>query len=355
MTHPLRDVARSIASGDKAHASQTLQRLLDEVEADTGPEAMQVKVFGGAMANTLSDDVRRQANLYLRDFDVPQIQLFDLLAHVPLVGLARAVANRLLVQAMRGHDQVLVVDIGIGSGTQEAALIEELGRFPDAPRAVTFLGIEVQAESLDVAERHLAEAGARAGIQVTLRKRPGAAEDVTEAEWAALADEGTPIVAMSSFALHHVGASGDAELRDVVLERLAALRPVAFVLTEPDSNHLTSDYLHRFDAAWRHFGAAFAVLDELSDLSESDRCALKASFFGREIHDILGIEAGERSERHEDVQSWWGRLRAAGFAPGAHTVAGLPSSVIHAADAGDHVSIRHGEIGIVAVINAVTV
>jgi hypothetical protein len=125
----------------------------------------------------------------------------------------------------------------------------------------------------------------------------------------------------------------------------------AVVLTEPDSDHLQASYPGRLAQAWRHFGAAFGVLDELP-LEDADRSALKALFFGREIADILGTVHGPRAERHEGHATWLRRLRAAGFSPAVRApwTEGITAPAITVSATDDHVEIGHRGVGIVAVL-----
>jgi hypothetical protein len=354
MYDTLRAIAADIEHADAARARAGITAVLRAVEGREDPEALQARIFTGAMAATLDEAVAREANLYLRSFELSQIRLFDLLASaVPLVSMARAVGNRMLCEHCCGHEEVVLIDIGIGSGTQEAALLRALAGRPDAPRRVTIYGIEVSAESLEVAAQNLAEAATEVGIEARLVRWAQAADDVSAAQWAELAAIPLPKVAMSSFALHHVGRRGGREQRDEVLRQLRAAGVRALVLTEPDSDHLQSSYVGRFDAAWHHFGATWRVLDRLP-LDAQDRGALKALFFGRELSDVLSTVSGERAERHEDHAAWLRRLEAAGFVADLRPewIEGVEAPVIEATLGDGHVSISHEDVGIVAVICA---
>ena len=345
-------LADHIAAGDLPAARAQLDALLATLAGRADPAALQAQIFAGAMAGTLGADAAAQANLYLRDYALSQIRLFDLLAGaVPLVSVAREVGNRMALDHLRGHDEAVLIDIGIGSGTQEAALVEALGALPDGPRRLTVYGVEVSADSLDVAEAQLAAAGARAGVEVRLHKWAQPADQLTEAQWAELRAAPGPKVALSSFAFHHIGEGDNGEARDGVLRRLRAAGVGAVVLTEPDSDHLQDSYTGRLAQAWRHFGATFGVIDAL-DIDGSDRAALKALFFGREIADILGTVHGARAERHEGHATWLRRLHAAGFTPAARAawLEGIHAPVITICSVDEHVQVGHGGVGIVAVL-----
>ena len=354
MYEQLRGIAADIEQGQVAAARAGIGQVLQAVAQRDDPEALQAQIFVGAMAGTLDEEVAREANLYLRSFEVSQIHLFDLLASsVPLVSLAREIGNRMIIDHCRGHEAVVLIDIGIGSGTQEAELLQALAALPDAPQQVTVYGIEVSDESLAVAAQNLAAAVAGTGTRVELIRLAMAADDVSDAVWDEIAALPHQKVAMSSFAFHHIGNRDGQELRDAVLRRLRAVGVQAVVLTEPDSNHLQPSYGGRFEQAWRHFGATYSVLDALP-IAPADRSAIKALFFGREVADILGTVEGERAERHEDSATWWRRLSAAGFVPDVRPAwtEGLSVPAIHARPLADHISIEYDGVGIVAVICA---
>lgn len=352
MSKALREVVKEVKSGRLDTAERRLALLLSGLGERNDPDAIKLRVFAAAIAQTLSERAGQQATLYLRDYEVPQIRLFDLLAtKVPVVWWARQVGNAMVIELCRGERDVTLIDIGIGLGTQEVALLHRLAREPGCPKRMKIVAIECQPGSLVEAQQALDQAAADTGIEVEVVKLPLSVEDLSDEHWAEIERMPGCKIAVSSFALHHVRQDASGEARDLVFSRLARLRIKGLVITEPDSDHLTEDYLVRFDQAWRHFGATFRMLDDL-DLSEQERNALKVSFFGREIADILGTVRGSRTERHESAGHWWRRLRQAGFVPG--TAGGScslrPSRVLEAVDEGEHVSIKHRGIGIVSVL-----
>lgn len=352
MSNELRAVAREVHCGRFDAAERLLSVLLCDLEGRRDSMAIQSRVFAGALAKTLSQSADERANLYLRDYEVPQIKLFDLLAsRVPVVSWARQLGTALLADLCRGEREVTLIDIGIGLGSQEVALLYQLARAPNSPKRLTIVAIECQAGSLDEAERALERAGEETGIELSLLKLAVPVEELSERDWSRIERQPGCKIAVSSFAMHHVRRNEGAETRDHVLSRLARLGVKGFVLTEPDSDHLNDDYLARFDAAWQHFGAVFRMLDDL-DLGETERNALKVSFFGREIADILGTVHGSRSERHEPTEHWWNRLTRAGFVPQR---ARMPHSMprergLETVDRGKHLSIEHRGVGIVSVM-----
>ena len=99
-----------------ARRRATSHSLLEAVRRDDDPRAVGYYVFGAALARRLSKDAAEEANLYLNRFDVPQIHLFNLLAHeVPQVGLTTVIANRCIAGAIEGSAHPTVIDVGIGT------------------------------------------------------------------------------------------------------------------------------------------------------------------------------------------------------------------------------------------------
>jgi hypothetical protein len=174
------------------------------------------------------------------------------------------------------------------------------------------VGIEPAAAALAQAEQDVLSTAARLGMRVTFQGMAKPAEALTASEWTALRTLPGKRLVNESFALHHLPARDGRELRQDVLERLREVAPAAFVLSEPNSNHLEADFQTRFLNSWEHFGLTFRTLDAL-DLDADERKALKTRFFGREIEDIIAQPEGERSERHELATTWCDRLERAGF------------------------------------------
>ncbi len=343
------------AQDDGAQAG--LDDLLAQLQAHPDPRCTGLVVFASALAQRLQGRAREQANLYLRRFEVPQIELFNLLGrHVPMVGLATRIANDALAQAMAGHVHPTVIDVGIGTGRQLASLMTGLAAAWLLPRQLTVVGIEPAADALDQARASLQATAAALGVELHFHGFACAAEALTDGDWQAIgaACSARPAI-NAAFALHHI--ADDAQGRDqrqAVLRRLQQLDPQCLVLTEPDVDHLEPRFLQRFRNCFAHFGAVFAALDALT-MDQADRDALKVGFFGREIADILGSAEHQRSERHESALAWMQRLADSGFtvqAPGN----ALPASdhrAVSVSLSGARVVIEAGGEAVVSVLLAV--
>ena len=296
-------------------ADAALGRLLAQLQAHPDPRCTGLVVFASALAQRLRGKTGDEANLYLRRFEVPQIELFNLLGrHVPMVGLATRIANDALAQAMAGQTNPTLIDLGIGTGRQFNALLGELAAAGQLPRQLTVVGIEPAADALEQARTALQATALELGVELRFLGFASSVEDLTDADWRAVAAACSERPAINAaFALHHIAddRAGHGQRR-TVLSRLHGLNPRCLVLSEPDVDHLEPRFLQRFRNCFAHFGAVFAVLDSLP-LSQADRDALKVGFFGREIADILGADEAQRSERHESAAAWMQHLALSGF------------------------------------------
>ncbi|HYH78439.1 MAG TPA: GRAS family protein [Longimicrobium sp.] len=308
-------VAEEASAGRNDNARALLARLVDDQlhPASTGANLHHV-LFASALSRRLNSEKTAELNLYLRQFRDTQISLFNLLMrHLPTVALTAPLANELLARFLGEHEEVTLLDIGIGSGHQEVATLRLLARQGRLPRRLNVIAVEPDAGSLIESQFALFEATAEVGVELEFVPIHKVVEDLTEAEWAEIGAFGCPLVVNASFAAHHIRCTEGEPLRDQVFTRLRALDPDAVVLSEPSSNHHAASLVERFENAFRHFGLTFDLIDEL-EVTPAEASAMKM-FFAREIDDIVANDEESRCERHEPVEVWVDRLRRAGFTP----------------------------------------
>jgi hypothetical protein len=351
---PLREVARAIAEGRSADAEATLRQHLAVLERSGAGRAVERYVFAAALARRLSAEAVAEANLYLSHFEVPQIELFNLLAdRVPQVAMTTEIANGCIAQAIAHQAHPTLIDVGIGTGRQIVGLLESLHARGQLPNQMRVIGIEPSQLCLGLAHDNLRQAAARLGVALSFHGLRNVAEGLTADDWAQLAALCTDHPAINaSFALHHVADIDGRDVRDDVLLRLRSLHPAVLVLAEPDVHHLEHGFLARFDNCWRHFAITFAAIDQL-EIPRSDQDALKVRFFGREIADILGNPEDMRSERHERASSWLARLERTGYRTRMNVALPPSGTVINVRNRGDRASLELGDEPLVAVFCAV--
>ena len=311
----LLSVVHEAQAGREAAARAMLDRLVGEhMDAGARAEDLHFYLFAHALSSRLASEKAAEINLYLRQFQDTQISLFNLLArHLPTVALTAPLANELLSRFVAGHEEVTLLDIGIGSGHQEVAMLRLLARQGLLPRRLNVVAIEPDAGSLIEAQMGLFEASVELGFELEFVPVHKVVEDMTEADWSEVAAFDCPLVVNASFAAHHIQCTEDSPLRDRIFCRIRELDPDAVVLAEPSSNHHAASLVERFRAAWHHFGTTFRLIDEL-EVEPWEAAAMKM-FFAREIEDIVANGEATRCERHEPVDAWVERLRRAGFTP----------------------------------------
>jgi hypothetical protein len=303
-----------VLADHKDEARRTLASLRGRLDVDASPEDMQYLIFAAALSRRLFGKPTEELNLYRRQYEHLQIDLFTLLAsRLPLASIAGTIANEMIAGFVRGHDSFTLLDVGIGVGRQEVALLNALAEANALPRQLTIVGVEPAEDSLRAAEEALAATARRLGVVLRFHGLVRAAEELTEEHWALLSDLPGPRIINAAFAMHHIAWRAEGEdLRDTFFQRLRRWSPTGIVLCEPSSNHHRVSVRERFFNCWRHFFFTFQLLEEL-DIPRQEKNAIKM-FFSREVEDIIStLDEERRFERHERVDAWLERLGRTGF------------------------------------------
>jgi hypothetical protein len=309
-------------------AQHQLNQLLDAINSSTDPHAITHLIFARALAAHLSDGVADKANLYLKPYEIPQIQLFNLLANqVPLVSLISKLARGLLIDACDGRDDITLIDIGIGTGKQMVELLHQLANRSRELQRIHIVGIEPSEESLSLAKQAIATAAQQLKLEVTFTEFCNGIENLDDRDWQHLRDRCDRPIINASFALHHIRDQAGQDVRTVMLQRLHQLDPTLIVLSEPNTDHLEPDFRIRFQNCWRHYSNVFKMIDALA-IDQQSKAGLKTCFFGREVVDVLKADNTARIERHETAQSWVNRLKQSGYTLQAPFIDDLISSPI---------------------------
>lgn len=245
------------------------------------------------------------SNLYLSNFEIPQIQLFNILIEkFPFVKYSQQIINQAILQIIAQHTEVTVVDIGIGQGTQILNIIEQCKKI-DTLKKLTMIGIEPFADALNIAQQRISAIQPELSFVLEFIPVNNFAESV---DFTTLQIDNANVIVNASLALHHI--QSDAE-RTQTLVNIKQLRPKAIFLTEPNVDHFEENLYKRFVNCFNHYGSLFQVID-LLDVTSNEKQALKL-FFGREIEDVIGKENNARFEKHEPATTWLSRLRNSNF------------------------------------------
>jgi len=301
----------------EAFAKVTLERhILRRVDEKTRNDALMGHLVAEALMSRLDRSLVASKNIYIADFDIPQIDLFyEMATAYPHIYLSHHIANMALADEMAGIEAVSLLEIGIGKGTQVEQLFELLARHPHRiTRRVQVIAVDPDRSNLDDASIRVRTLAKRLPFGVEFEKRHGFIEQMPiDPIRTLLGRTDGELVINSAYTLHHILPSkADPMVRTTVLRKLAALSPRLLTLIEPDSDHHEEDLTRRFHNCWTHFMAVFELVDE-APLEPAVRFSIKEKFFGREIRDMFGVSDAFRCERHERTEQWAERLARAGF------------------------------------------
>jgi hypothetical protein len=317
----IRQIVPHIDQGDYAQASELLAAVRAQLPSSIElPEDVQAAFFLTALFKRLDPDTADAGNLYLMPDAGQQIRMFNFMAEkFPLVRFAQDLVNAAHLGALQqaatpDMSEVIILDIGIGSGQQLARLIPPIAEQYPTLKQLTIIGIEPAAESLKTADAALTAKAKEHGVPLRFIGIPKALEALEDADWQQLdrilSQRSGPFLANASFALHH---TPPAMLRHQLFSWLNARKPTLLAIIEPDADFLTTNLSQRFDNAWHHYGLTFRAIDAI-DATIEEKNMVKTVFFSREIQDVLS-EDTQRIERFETGDMWLNRIRQAGFAP----------------------------------------
>ncbi|WP_051317010.1 GRAS family protein [Ectobacillus panaciterrae] len=308
-------IIRQSYSEQITNTQTVMQNFIDQLDLQKESEDLDCYIFASALSKQFNFEHNNNINLYLQRFEVPQIVLFNMLAeHFPLVSIAGQLANKILEQFIELHDEISILNIGIGTGRQEVDLLNQLELNGTLPKKLTLFAVEPSAESLFQAKSNIQAAAAEKGIELVFHSFCTTAEELTPEDWNFISESEYPLLVNAAFALHHIRELEDGfDTRNRVIQHIHDLNPLAVILCEPHVDHNTSSLGERFQNCWRHFRTVFKIINQ-SELSDKGKNTLKL-FFGREIEDILGKTENVRTERHEIGEKWIERLSLSGFTP----------------------------------------
>ncbi|AFC29444.1 GAI protein [Paenibacillus mucilaginosus 3016] len=308
-------LARTLAPDAAARTQSELVRFAESLRIDEEASHMLPYLFAKALVKRLDPASHEQMNLYFKQYDVPQITLFNLLASkFPLMNDVTRLANAMLLQAMETGQHVRLLEIGIGTGRQIVGLLHQLKELGKSPASFTIHAIEPNFSCLQEAMDNVGKAAEGLDFPVIFHPIHAEIEQLTDADWQRLIPRQPGLLVNASFALHHIRwIRLGLENKDEVLRQIRLLNPSLVVLCEPDSDHHHPQIEQRMRNCWNHFSALFELIDSVQLPVEHSR-GLKL-FFGREIEDILSAPETLRCERHEATVNWIARLSEAGFQP----------------------------------------
>lgn len=250
-------------------------------------------------------------NTYLKEFEIPQAFLFDILANrFPLLlGAQSLLLNRIKTTAAN-HRQICLLDLGCGRGEQLVRILNALNEVPDL-KSVTVIGTELQTASLDFCTSYVASVSHRFHYVLRFKPLAGALEDLTKEQVQALLPKACGVLLINaSLVLHHVQ---QLEQRRRLFALLHSLQPALLTLVEPDTNCFTDETEQRVLNAYEHFGSLYSYISTLP-VNAAERKGLK-QFFRNELYDAVVLPDTHRFEKYLPGDQWMAMAAAAGFAP----------------------------------------
>jgi hypothetical protein len=276
---------------------------------DILPEALLCSLFLKAIKEHYVADKLDKEHLYLKRFEIPQIQLFDILiTEFPFVAAAHSICNNLIYNQIANLRSSVILDVGIGRGIQMEAIINQLQK-SNLVEELTIVGIEPFPDAILHARDRIGKAAKHVKFKLTSHFINGFAEDISADEIENLLPSGyNKLIVNSSLALHHIPT---VKLRVHFFDQMMQLKPDTIILTEPNSDHMTSNWKQRVKNAFIHYQAIFETIDTLN-IDQVKKNGLKM-FFGREIEDVIGFQDMQRVERHQPCEEWIGYLNNIGM------------------------------------------
>ncbi|XP_020093282.1 DELLA protein SLN1-like [Ananas comosus] len=327
LVHALMACAEAVQRENLAAADALLKEISVLAASQGGAMRKVAAYFAEALARRIYNlrPPRPDASLF---YDLLYAHFYEA---SPCLKFAHFTANQAILEAFAGCRRVHVVDLGVRQGLQWPALLQALALRPggapsfrltavgppasgDALREVGWkLARFADAVRVDFRYRPLV-AASLADLDAYTLQRPSAAAAAAAAEVEEEEEEAAEeaVAVNAVLELHQVLAQlGAAEK---VLGTVRALRPRVFTVVEQEANHNAGSFRDRFTEALHYYSTVFDSLEGCGSAGSSDRVMAEA-YVGREIANVVGCEGPERTERHETLAQWRGRMGRAGFHP----------------------------------------
>ena len=273
-------------------------------------------------------------NTYLKEFEIPQAFLFDILANrFPLVLSSQTLLISTICTAAARHKHITLLDLGCGRGEQLVRILHALNDVPEL-RTVTVIGTEILDSSLDFCTSYVASVRHRFRFTLQFHALPGSVENMTrESIEVLIPEQSGALLINASLLMHHVQ---QVEKRRTIFELLYSLQPALLTLVEPDTDCFTDDTDQRILNAYEHFGSLYSYISTLP-VNVLERKGLK-QFFRNELYDTIVLPDTHRFEKYIRGSEWISLAASAGFVgkpvSGLSTLPEVPGVIIEERVAG---------------------
>jgi hypothetical protein len=251
-------------------------------------------------------------NTYLKEFEIPQIVLFDLLTNkFPLVTACQQIAEKAFLKAASGKREICILDIGIGRGFQMMRLLDVLQNV-DSIQKVTLIGVEISTDAFNFTLSQLNERKNKYKFELNHHLINSPVEliayDIIKAEIPAHCE---CLMVNASLTLHHIQQK---ESRLNLFNIIKQLNPQLMILIEPDADTMNDDYAQRLLNAAKHFSALYNYVNTLDVMNEAEANHLK-SFFANDFFDPIVLPDSHRFERLQTSTQWIDLMSSVGLKP----------------------------------------
>ncbi|MED6150579.1 DNA topoisomerase 2-associated protein pat1 [Stylosanthes scabra] len=231
-------------------------------------------------------------------------------------------ANGSIAEAMKGENEVHIIDFQINQGIQWISLIKALAGRPNGAPKIRITGFDdstsafARGGGLNIVGERLSRIADSCNVQFEFH-----AVGVSPSE-VKLDDldirPGEAIAVNFAMMLHHLpDESVDIRMnhRDRLLRLAKFLSPKVVTLVEQDSNTSNLPFFPRFVETMNYYLAVFESIDAALPRDHKERINVEQHCLAREVVNLIACEGAERVERHEALKKWRSRFGRAGFSP----------------------------------------
>uniref|UniRef100_A0A1J3G6I7 Scarecrow-like protein 1 n=1 Tax=Noccaea caerulescens TaxID=107243 RepID=A0A1J3G6I7_NOCCA len=230
-------------------------------------------------------------------------------------------ANGAIIEAIRGEEEVHIIDFDINQGNQYMTLIQTVAEISGKRPRLRLTGID-DPESVQRSIGGLRIIGLRLeqyaqdhGVSFKFKALPSKTSIVSPSTLGC--KPGETLIVNFAFQLHHMPDESVTTVnqRDELLHMVKSLNPKLVTVVEQDVNTNTSPFLSRFVEAYEYYSAVFESLDMTLPRESQERMNVERQCLARDIVNIVACEGEERIERYEVAGKWRARMMMAGFSP----------------------------------------
>jgi len=250
-------------------------------------------------------------NTYLKNLEIPQIVLFDILANrFPLVMNAQRIVNNVILEKSTSHESITILDLGIGRGVQIKKILSSLNQLKEI-KEVTVIGVEIYHDALEYTTSLMHEIKKELNYLLTFLPINNAVENIDAKSLKSMIPSSSScLLVNASLTLHHIQAEND---RLALFQKLKTLNPDLLTIIEPNTDCFTDNFDQRLLNVYEHFSALYRFINTL-ELLPKEKKGLK-QFFSTELFDAVALPNAHRFEKYNRSEAWIKTAQQAGFHP----------------------------------------